>query len=94
MSEVLIGICLVYQNDLQNENHSPVSDVSQMSKIHVKKVTAESMIEDGQKHAVHVIYVCVFVLYSIKAKIRHLDLSFNLLTKQLISYRLCSRNES
>lgn len=57
-----------------------------------KKATAESMIEEGQKRAVQFIYV--LVLCTVKAKIRHPDLSFNLLINQLISYRLCSRNES
>lgn len=62
--------------------------------MHAEKATAESTLEEGQKHAVQFIHVYVFVLYTIKAKIRHPDLSFNLLINQLISYRLCSRNES
>lgn len=64
--------------------------------MHAKKVTAESMIEEGQKHAVQFmyVYIYVFALYTIKAEIRHPDLSFNLLINQLISCRLCSRNES
>lgn len=47
----------------------------------------------GWTEACSVVYIYMYLCYTL-LKIRHPDLSFNLLTNQLISYRLCSRNES
>jgi len=49
--------------------------------MHAKKAIAESMTKEGQQHAMQFIYahLYVFLLYTIKAKIRHSDLSLNLL---------------
>lgn len=62
--------------------------------MYAKKAAAESTIEEGQKNSVQFLHVYVFVLYTAQAKIRHPDLSFNLLINQLIFYSVCSRNKS